>query len=147
MSHDHAQPVPRGPLLAIGALVVATVIGAGVARVSGVGTTRLPEAPAVQVRELHFEDRADGSVAVRDASSGRVVETVAPGTGGFLRGTMRGLVRERKRSGLGDDIPFRLVGHADGRLTLEDPATGRQIDIGSFGPTNGAVFAQLMAAR
>jgi putative photosynthetic complex assembly protein len=145
--HHHAQPVPRGPLLAIGALVLATLIGAGFARLTGVGTQRLPDAPAVQVRELLFDDRADGSVSIREAGSGRVVATVAPGTGGFLRGTMRGLVRERKRQGIGDDVAFRLVGHADGRLTLEDPATGRQIDIGSFGPANSSSFAQLMAAR
>ncbi len=131
MNHDHHAPVPRGPLLAIGALVLATVVGAGLSRLSGLGTLRMPEAAAVQVRELRFDDRADGSVAIRDAGSDRLVATVAPGSGGFLRGTMRGLVRERKRQG----------------LTLEDPATGRQIDIGSFGPTNGAVFAQLMTAR
>jgi putative photosynthetic complex assembly protein len=147
MNHDHHAPVPRGPLLAIGALVLATVVGAGLSRLSGLGTLRMPEAAAVQVRELRFDDRADGSVAIRDAGSDRLVATVAPGSGGFLRGTMRGLVRERKRQGIGDDVAFRLVGHADGRLTLEDPATGRQIDIGSFGPTNGAVFAQLMTAR
>jgi putative photosynthetic complex assembly protein len=147
MSRDRHPPVPRGPLLAIGALLLATVLGAGSARLGGLGALRVPEAPAVQVRELRFDDRADGSVAIRDAGSGRVVATVAPGSGGFLRGTMRGLVRERKRQGLGDDLPFRLAGHADGRLLLEDPATGRLIDIGSFGPTNGAVFAQLLAAR
>jgi putative photosynthetic complex assembly protein len=147
MSRDRHPPVPRGPLLAIGALLLATVLGAGSARLGGLGKLRVPEAPPVQVRELRFDDRADGSVAIRDAGSDRVVATVAPGSGGFLRGTMRGLVRERKRQGLGDDLPFRLAGHADGRLLLEDPATGRLIDIGSFGPTNGAVFAQLLAAR
>ena len=147
MSHHPHQPVPRGPLLAIGALVLATLLGAGFARLSGLGTLRLPEAAAMQVRELRFDDRADGSVVIRDAGSEGIVATVAPGTGGFLRATLRGLVRERKRQGIGDGIGFRLVGRADGRLTLEDPATGRQIDIGSFGPTNSAVFAQLMAAR
>ena len=146
MSHDHAQQVPRGALLAIGALVIAAVIGAGLARFSGLGAMRVTAAPTVQVRELRFEDQPDGGVAIHDAGSGRVIQTVAPGTGGFLRGTMRGLVRERKRQGIGDDVPFRLVGHADGRLTLEDPAIGRLIDIGSFGPSNSAVFVQLMNA-
>jgi hypothetical protein len=50
---------------------------------------------------------------------------VEPGTQGFLRGALRALVRERRQHGLGDEQPFRLLAHPDGRLTLEDPATGR----------------------
>ena len=82
----------------------------------------------------------------RCAAAARVIDTVAPGTNGFLRGTMRGLARERKRQGIGPELPFRLIGRADGRLTLEDPGTGRRVDLESFGPTNAAVFAQLMAS-
>jgi hypothetical protein len=29
-------------------------------------------------------------------------------------------------------------------MTLADPATGRKVDLGSFGPTNAGVFAELM---
>ena len=43
-----------------------------------------------------------------------------------------------------DLVAFRMTGRADGKLTLEDPATGRRVDLGSFGPTNAAVFAGLM---
>ena len=64
---------------------------------------------------------------------GRVVESVV-GENGFVRGTLRGLARERKRQGIGPDQPFRLVAHVDGRLTLLDPATGRRVDLESFGP-------------
>jgi hypothetical protein len=39
-----------------------------------------------------------------------------------------------------------MIGRADGKLTLEDPGTGRRVDLGSFGPTNAAVFAQIMAS-
>jgi len=105
------------------------------------------DAAAVSVREFRFEDRADGSIAVLDASGRQLVDTVAPGTNGFLRGTLRGLARERKRQGVGPEVPFRMVGHADGKLTLEDPGTGRRVDLGSFGPTNAAVFAQIMASH
>ena len=44
-------------------------------------------------------------------------------------------------------IPSELIGRADGRLTLEDPTTGRRVDLESFGPTNAGVFAQLLVAR
>jgi len=96
------------------------------------------------VQQLRFEDRDDGGIAVRDARSGALLATVAPGTNGFLRSTMRGLVRERKRQGLGPELPFELIARVDGRLTLIDPGTHRRIDLESFGPTNSAVFARLL---
>jgi putative photosynthetic complex assembly protein len=71
---------------------------------------------------------------------------VAPGTNGFLRGTLRGLARERKREGLDGTVPFRLSQTRAGHLLLTDPATGRFVDLGSFGPTNAAVFARLLTA-
>ncbi|RZJ85185.1 MAG: photosynthetic complex assembly protein PuhC, partial [Massilia sp.] len=98
----------------------------------------------LSTRQLRFEDRDDGSIAVLDAKGGALLYTVAPGTNGFLRSTMRGLVRERKREGQGPELPFELLGRTDGRLTLLDPATGRRIDLESFGTTNSAVFARLL---
>lgn len=145
MSHTAAPSVPRAPLIALGAMLLAALLAAGTVRLTGVGATRAPEAASVQVRELNFEDRPDGSIAIVEA--GRQIDSVAPGSNGFLRGTMRGLARERKRQGLTPDLPFRLIGHADGRLTLLDPGTGREIDLGSFGATNAAVFARLLADR
>ena len=75
-----------------------------------------------------------------------MIDTVAPGTNGFLRGTMRGLARERKRAGVSAELPFEMTGRSDGKLTLADPATGRRVALGSFGPTNAAVFARIMAS-
>jgi putative photosynthetic complex assembly protein len=147
---SHAEPhaaVPNAPLLALGALVLATLAAVAAVRWTGVSAMQAPDAAAVSVREFRFEDRPDGSIAILDASGARQIDTVAPGSNGFLRGTMRGLARERKRQGIGAEVPFRLIGRADGRLTLEDPGTSRRVDIESFGPTNAAVFAQLMATR
>jgi putative photosynthetic complex assembly protein len=136
---------PRAPLFALGGLVIATVLTVAAVRYTGVGIVHVPDAAAVEVREFRFEDRADGGITVTDAAGKQVVATVDPGTNGFLRGTMRGLARERMRQGVGPELPFRMVGRADGKLTLEDPGTGRRVDLGSFGPTNAAVFAQIMA--
>ena len=138
---------PRAPLIAVGGLVVASLLAVSAVRFTGVGAMHVADTPVVEVREFRFEDRPDGSIAVLDASGRQLVETVAPGSNGFLRGTMRGLARERKRRDVSPELPFRMVGHADGRLTLEDPGTGRRVDLGSFGPTNAAVFAQIMATH
>jgi putative photosynthetic complex assembly protein len=143
-SNPSRDTVPRGMLAALGAVVLASLLAVSFVRFTGIGRVEVPDAPALSVREFRFEDQADGGIMVRDAQSGRVVHTVAPETNGFLRGTMRGLARERHRRGIGPEIPFRMIGRADGKLTLEDPATGRRVDLGSFGPTNAAVFASLM---
>jgi putative photosynthetic complex assembly protein len=135
------------PLLAVGGLVLATLLAVTVVQLTGVGATRVADAPAVSVRQFTFEDRRDGGIDVRRADTGQVVHSVAPETNGFLRGTMRGLARERKRMGVGPERPFDLIGRADGRLTLVDPSTGRRVDLGSFGPDNSAVFAALMHTR
>ena len=149
MSYVHAHShgtVPRLPLIALGAMVVLVVLTVALVRLTGVGAVQVPDAAAASVRELLFEDRPNGSIVVLDARDRHVVDTVAPESNGFLRGTMRGLARERKRQGIGPELPFRLIGRADGRLTLVDPGTGRRVDLESFGPTNAAAFARLMSA-
>jgi putative photosynthetic complex assembly protein len=148
MTDDHHTiNVPRGPLLGASALVLLVVLAVATVRLTGVGAVKVPDASAISIRDLRFEDRPDGSIVVLEAADRRLVDTVAPGTNGFLRSTLRGLARERKRQGIGAEPSFRLIGRADGRLTLEDPATGRRVDLESFGPTNAAVFARLIVAK
>lgn len=147
MSQLAAPPSRTSPALLIALLAVGAVVGVAVARLSGMDPRQAPDAPAVATRSLMFSDRADGSIAVVDARSGVLVHTVAPGEQGFIRGAMRGLARERKLRGLGADVPFELVARADGRVTLLDPATGRRIDLESFGPDNLGAFTQLLSDR
>lgn len=128
--------------IGIGALLVMTLAYVAMVRLSGTDI-REPDAAALVIRELRFEDRPDGSVAVIDAAANKVVHSIT-GEAGFARGALRGFARDRRARGLGPEQPFQLVGRADGRLTLLDPATGRIVDLESFGPTNAAVFAALL---
>ncbi len=144
MNPSLQSKLPILPLAAMAALVLSSLIGVGLVRLAGLSAQQQPDAATLAVRQLRFEDRDDGGIEVRDARSGALLDTVAPGTNGFLRSTMRGLVRERKRQGLGPETPFELLGRSDGRLTLVDPGTGRRVDLESFGPSNSAVFARLM---
>ena len=137
---------PRFPLFAVGGLVAFSLLMAASGRINGPSISVTPSAQ-VQSRDLRFEDRADGSVAVIDANSGALVDVAAPGTNGFLRATLRGLVRERKHEAIGAAVPFRLTRWADGRLTLDDPTTGRKVEMEAFGETNEAVFARLLTAQ
>ena len=145
MSEHTLEPgIPHTVIKAAGALVLLALMAVAFVRVSGVGAVHVPDAAAVTLREFLFEDRSDGSIAILDARTRQQVDTVAPASNGFLRGTMRGLARERKRQGVGPEVAFQLIGRADGRLTLVDPGTQRRVDLESFGPTNAAVFARLM---
>ena len=143
--HSHGT-VPRTPLMAVGGLILASLLMVAVVRLTGVGEVRTPMTQVVAERSLRFSDQADGGIAVHDAANGQLLERLAPGSNGFLRGALRGLSRERKRSGIGPEPALRLSGRSDGRLLLEDPQTGRLIDLGSFGSTNAAVFARLLTA-
>lgn len=137
-----ANVMPRRVLLTIGIVLLGTLIAVAAVRLSGTNISA-PDEAAVAVRELRFEDRPDGSVVVIDATTKSVIH-IMTGENGFFRGALRGLARERRRNGLGSEQPFQLIGRADGRLTLVDPATGQRIDLESFGPTNAAVFARFM---
>ncbi len=138
------DPFPRRPLIAAGLLIGFSLVVATTARLTGLGRTSLPEAGVVAIRELRFVDRADGSVAVLEPADGSVIEILPAGTNGFLRGVLRGLARDRKLSGLDDGPPFRLIRWTDGRLSLDDPTTGRRVDLGAFGRGNAEAFARLV---
>ena len=97
-------------------------------------------------RDIRFEDRADGTVAVIAAEDGRVIETMSPGTNGFVRIVMRGLARDRYANGLDEGPPFTLTRWADGRLTISDTVTDRRIELTGFGKDNVNAFANLLVA-
>lgn len=139
-------PTPVVPLAAIGALVLFSLIAVGTARLLDLPTT--DAAPAVVVeRTLLFEDRAGGRVAVVDAGTGETVRLIEPGEDGFMRATVRGLAQQRLRDGAETGSAFVLSGRADGRVFLDDPGTGRRIDLTAFGHTNARAFAGLLPGR
>jgi putative photosynthetic complex assembly protein len=145
-SHSHDMAVPRGPLIGAGALILTVLAAAGLGRMAGAGTTAPQGETPTLTRSLGFEDRADGAILVRDAEAGREIALLEPGTNGFVRGTLRALVRDRRREEITGRAPFRLAAWPDGRLTLEDPATGISIGLEAFGPTNMEAFARLLLA-
>lgn len=136
--------IPRGPLIGALALVAFAIVVTTGSRLTEVGTLRSPEPAPVESRTLVFKDRHDGAVVVMDVSADQEVAVLPPGTNGFIRGTLRGLARERRMHDIGMSPPFLLTRSTDGRVTLQDPSTGRQIDLDAFGPTNAGAFAKLL---
>ncbi|MGA7809644.1 photosynthetic complex assembly protein PuhC [Bradyrhizobium sp.] len=143
----HEPVVPRGWLFAAAALVLFSLAAATTVRVTGVGGAHMTLPAAVESRDLQFEDGEGGAVQVFDASNHRLIDTLAPGSNGFIRVVMRGLARERRLGDIGAQPPFRLTRYAGGQITLTDTSTGKQIDLGAFGSSNTQAFARLMTLR
>jgi putative photosynthetic complex assembly protein len=136
---------PRLPLIGAATLIALTVLAAAAGRLTGAATPMVNGTPVAE-RVFRFEDRADGAVTVYDVAASRLV-AVETGQNGFLRGTLRSMARAREMRGIGDAAPFHLTAWSDGRLTLDDPSTGRHVELEAFGPTNEAVFARLLTVR
>ena len=138
------QTLPKPLLIGAGLLIGATLLMTGLARTTGIGVSTAPRGTPVTTLQLHFADREDGGVTV--ISDDHREQVVEPGSNGFLRATMRGLVRERRREGIGPDAPFVLTRWSDGALSLTDPTTNRSVRLEAFGPTNAQAFARLLPA-
>jgi putative photosynthetic complex assembly protein len=145
-THTHAQTVPKAALIGAAFLILFTIGIAARARSAHLAAGPSSPVSAAQVSFLQFVDRPDGSIGVIDATSGREVAAVPAKSNGFIRGVLRGMFRGRKLESLGHAATFTLARGTNGRLTLEDPQIGRRIELDSFGPTNSAAFAALLAA-
>ena len=138
---------PRMPLFGAMALIAVALTLALFGRLTDIGTVRVVTSAPLEIRDLSFHDMADGSIAVRDARVGGLVALVAPGEGGFVRGTMRGLGRERTRRAIPLDAAFRLIAWEGGALTLTDTATGQRVFLNAFGPDNVDSFMTFLKAE
>lgn len=141
-----AEKLPRGLLIGAGSLVLAALLLVCVARLTGYRPEEAPASTVIDRVDLRFEDRSDGGVLVYDVADDRLIYTIQPGTNGFVRGVLRGLARERRADHIGVTPPFRLTRWANGRLSLDDPSTGRHVDLEVFGETNAGAFADILQA-
>lgn len=146
MSDHHTMKVPRAVLLGAGAMILCSVALAASARRAHLAAPPAAPEPLVQSVLVRFLDRPDGAIAALAAGSGQPLGLVPPRTGGFVRGVLRGMFRTRKLEGKGPSEPFRLSCTRSGRMYLDDPQTGRRVDLDSFGPTNAAAFSELSGA-
>ncbi len=149
--HHDDPTVPRGILIAVAAMLAFVL-----ALTAAVSAGWLPQSAnpaqsraaqhigAAQVRSLHFADRADGAVLVTDANSGAIVRVIGFGEGGFLRATMRRLVKSRRAKGIGAAPPFKLVLWENGAMSLDDPATGKSAEVFGFGANQNRIFSEML---
>ena len=143
----HEPVVPKGGIFAAAALALFALASVTTVRLTGVGEARMTLPAAVESRDLRFEDGKGGAVLVYDAKDRELIDTLAPGSNGFIRVVLRGLARERKLGDIGAQPPFRLTRFSNGQITLTDTSSGKQIDLDAFGSSNTQAFARLMNVR
>lgn len=143
----HEPVVPKGGIIAAAALVLFALATVTLARLTGTGVVHMTLPSAIESRDFRFEDGKNGAVLVFDAGNQRLVDTLAPGSNGFIRVVLRGLARERRLADIGAQPPFRLTRFAGGQITLTDTSTGKKIDLDAFGSANTEAFARLMHLR
>ncbi|MEY4285813.1 MAG: photosynthetic complex assembly protein PuhC [Betaproteobacteria bacterium] len=141
MSDSNTLPKTRFNPVALAGLLLVLIVG-----MIAMGKHQRDEAPhvAIEVRQeraLHFSDGPQGEVLVIDARQNETIDALY-GEQGFLRQTLRALVRERLRRGLDQSEPFWLQQLHNHHLALFDPVTQTRIDLMAFGPSNSQVFAR-----
>jgi putative photosynthetic complex assembly protein len=141
---EHHNYISKGSLLGAAALIAFALVTVSMARVTGIGTVHTDHAAPVESWSLRFEDRPDGGIAVINPDSGSVLTVVEPGTDGFIRTVLRSLAYDRQRQHIGSGPAFKLTKWSDRHATLDDPSTGRSIDLVAFGKSNMQAFANLM---
>ncbi|NEX18920.1 phosphonoacetaldehyde hydrolase [Thiorhodococcus mannitoliphagus] len=137
---------PKGVLIAVAALLSFTIIMIAIARMTGVMLPQAPVTAALESRDIVFVDQEDGSTAVKDVSTGELIQVLPPGGEGFIRGVLRSMERQRRGYDATLAEPFRLARRESGDVTLEDPVTGILLDLRAYGETNQASFAELLPA-
>ncbi len=138
------RPFPRGVLIGAAALIAFVIASVALVRLTGVGGTEIPPAPVEFSVELRFDDQGDGTTLVYAATDPEAIAVLESAVDGFVLGVLRTMARERRGYEIPMTEPFRLMLLEDGRFVFEDPSTGREIDLGAFGPTNAQSFADLL---
>lgn len=138
---------PLPPLLGAATLIAIALVGVTWFRLTAPPPAPPPIDQAVASVQLTFEDVADGSIRVYDATNGALLEEIPAGADNFMRATLRSMVQSRNATDEAERAPFGLYQFADGRLLLVDGVTGDAIDLWAFGRTNGAAFARFLPAE
>jgi putative photosynthetic complex assembly protein len=136
------EMIPKPLLRMMLALVIASLALTSWAVWTGRTPTGQPkESPVTQERQLVIKTGGAKAVTLYDANGTFLTHL---DHGGFVTVIGSGLDRARIVHRVGQDEPVTLARHANGRLTITDPATGWSVELTAFGSDNEAAFAALL---
>jgi putative photosynthetic complex assembly protein len=137
---------PRWLLIGIGALLIATVGFVALARLTGFGITKVNETPILGSVDIWFEDQDNKTMLVRRFADNAVLEVLPADGGGFIRGVVRSLFRQRLVANQERTLPFRLSQRQDQKFFILDMSTGAKMELDGFGPSNTLSIARVLEA-
>lgn len=146
--------VHKVPLMLMGGIVVISLALTASVQLGFFERSAVPEVARAEAgvkasaaRTLRFFDEPDGTVRVEDGATAEVLGRFGPGEGGFIRASVRSLVHQRRIRGLGPEVAFELTEWENGGLTLNDPATGKSVEVSAFGSVNRVVFDRMLPPK
>lgn len=142
-SEDATIQVPRGPLIGAGILVALVFVLAISAQRYGLGAAKEGSTDVAERRTLTFTRTVDGGMDIDDIGTHVRVAHLMPDHNGFIFGMMRGIEYKRTVAHRELNAPFELTRWSDGRVTLDDKASGMHITVNSFGATQLESFEPL----
>ena len=135
--------IPPFVLKSMFALALGSLIMVSLAVWSGREPSGQPEpAPIVAERQLVLVGLGEQAVAVRTPEGETLFEA---DNGGFVTVIQIGLKRARTVHRVEGNPPVRLVKYENGRLSLQDDATGWSTELQAFGVDNRASFERLLS--
>ncbi|MFC3181414.1 photosynthetic complex assembly protein PuhC [Cypionkella sinensis] len=140
---DSKDMIPKPLLLAMLALVLATLAVVSFAVLTGRAHVGVPQSAAI-VAERSIILKGGGAQAVQVLSTDGKLLMDLP-HGGFITVIQNGMERARLTAGVDKLKPLRIVEYANGRLAAQDDYTGWSAELGAFGSDNRAAFERLMS--
>jgi putative photosynthetic complex assembly protein len=120
---------------------------ASLGKFTGIGAERVVNGAVVANYPVTMMVEADDAVALRSVETGQIVVAFDKGHGGFLRSAIRAFGLKRNQMKIAPASPFMVTRWESGRVTLNDPSTGHQVPVDSFGPMVTKMFAPLVADK
>lgn len=133
MQKRDREMIPPGAMLGMLALALSAVGVTAYASLTDRPTAGQPEAAEV-VDARTFRLEGDGVAVKATATDGTVL--LDRENGAFIAVVNDALERKRKVHGIADNPPVTVARLANGRLVLNDPATGWSAELTSFGGDN-----------
>lgn len=141
---DEITGIHKVPLYGALSVVVLTVFLVGVSALTGKGTVgRTIGEPAIE-RSISFKTEAAGGFSVLDADTSEKIHSFGLGEGAFIRSSIRSMSLNRTSKRVQQNLPYRLVRTAEGKLSLIDPQTSHFIKLNAFGAVATTSFSQLL---
>lgn len=138
------QMIPKGLLIGMALLALLSLGLASFAVLTDRPKEGTPAASDTVLRErsLILQGHDAQAVTVLDADGTLLADLPH---GGFVTVVQNALFTARRRHGVDQALPVRLVEYGNHRLVLEDPATGQSFELYAFGSDNKAAFERLFA--